>query len=127
MVVITPANEYIMNRDRLDESIARIKGEKNERVEYFKKMGKLIEMQRIGERVDHDIEMLLELGYCNGIENYSRHLELRNKGDCPYTLFDFLNKDEWLLVVDESHITMPQIRGMYEGDKSRKEKLVEYG
>ena len=124
--VIVPANEYIMDSDRLDESIERIKSELIEREKYFAKNNKLVEKQRIHERTTHDIESLKELGYCSGIENYSRHLELRSEGQTPYTLFDYFG-DDWLLVVDESHMTIPQIRGMYNGDRSRKETLVKYG
>ncbi|MDR2557234.1 MAG: excinuclease ABC subunit UvrB, partial [Mycoplasmataceae bacterium] len=125
--VIVPANEYIMNRSRMDESIKRIRDELAERIKFFEQNGKLIEAQRIRERTEHDIESLLELGYCNGIENYSRHLELRNAGETPYTIFDYLRNDDWLLVIDESHQSIPQIRGMYNTDRSRKATLVEYG
>jgi excinuclease ABC subunit B len=104
-----------------------IKDEMIERVKYFKSNNKLLEAQRIEERTNHDIESLQELGYCNGIENYSRHLELRGPGTTPYTLFDYFKKNDWLLVVDESHMTIPQVRGMYNTDRSRKQTLVEYG
>lgn len=124
--VIVPANEYIMNRNRMKESLERIRKEKNDRVLWFKNQGKLLEAQRLEERVNHDLESLEELGYCSGIENYSRHLELREKNSTPYTLFDYMGND-WLLVIDESHMTIPQIRGMYNTDRSRKETLVEYG
>jgi excinuclease ABC subunit B len=111
----------------MDESIKRIRDELAERIKFFEQNGKLIEAQRIRERTEHDIESLLELGYCNGIENYSRHLELRNAGETPYTIFDYLRNDDWLLVIDESHQSIPQIRGMYNTDRSRKATLVEYG
>lgn len=122
-----PANEYISDVNRHDEAIKRIKAELKERIKYFKDRNDLLEAQRIEERTNHDIEMLTELGYVNGIENYSRHLELRNAGETPYTIFDFLKNDDWLLVVDESHKTIPQIHGMYNTDKSRKTTLVDYG
>jgi excinuclease ABC subunit B len=96
-------------------------------VEYFKSQGMLIEAQRIETRTNHDMEQLLEIGYCSGIENYSSHLEMRKEGSTPYTIFDYLKKDEWLMVVDESHISIPQIRGMHNTDRSRKETLIEYG
>jgi excinuclease ABC subunit B len=91
---VTPANEYIMNKDRLEESLKRIKTELKQRVKYFKDNNKLLEAQRIEERTNHDIEQMVELGYCNGIENYSRQLELRESGETPYTLFDYLAKDD---------------------------------
>lgn len=125
--VIAPANEYIMNHDRLEESIARIKDELNKTEKKFKLQGKLLEAQRIHERTLRDLESMQELGYCSGIENYSRHLELREEGETPYTLFDYFKKNDWLLVVDECHMTIPQVRGMYNTDRSRKETLVKYG
>ncbi|MDR1991191.1 MAG: excinuclease ABC subunit B [Mycoplasmataceae bacterium] len=125
--VIVPASEYIMNRNRWKESMELIKKELDERIIYFKKNNKLLEAQRIQERTLHDVEALEELGYCNGIENYSRHLELRQAGSTPYTLFDYFKSSGWLLVIDESHMTIPQIKGMYNTDRSRKETLVEYG
>jgi excinuclease ABC subunit B len=97
------------------------------RVKEFKIKNRLLEAQRIEERTNHDIESLEELGYCNGIENYSRHLELREPNSTPYTLFDYFQKNDWLLVVDESHMTIPQVRGMYNTDRSRKQSLVDYG
>lgn len=124
--VIAPANEYIMNHNRLKESISRIKEELNQTEKKFKLQNKLLEAQRIHERTMRDIESMEELGYCSGIENYSRHLELRQAGETPYTIFDYFKKD-WLLVVDECHMTIPQVRGMYNTDRSRKETLVKYG
>ena len=125
--VIVPANEYIMNDHNIDVSLNRIKEEMIERVKFFKLNNKLLEAQRIEQRTKHDLESMKELGYCNGIENYSRHLELREEGETPYTIFDFFKNDEWLLVIDESHMTIPQIRGMYNTDRSRKSTLVDYG
>ncbi|MDR2654431.1 MAG: excinuclease ABC subunit UvrB [Mycoplasmataceae bacterium] len=126
-VKIIPANEYIANKDNFDIAIKNIKEELKERIEFFTKNNKLLEAQRIEQRTNQNIEMLLELGYCNGIENYSRQLELREPNSTPYTIFDYLKNDDWLLVIDESHITVPQIEGMFNTDKSRKETLVEYG
>lgn len=123
---LVSADTYLANRSKLDESLRRITLELKETVLNFKKENKLIEAQRIDERTRHDIDSLKEFGYCNGIENYSRHLELRNQGDTPYTIFDYF-RDDWLLIVDESHMMLPQIRGMYNTDKSRKTTLVEYG
>lgn len=124
--VIAPANEYIMNHDRMEESVKRIKEELVETEKKFRLENKLLEAQRIHERTLRDVESIQELGYCPGIENYSRHLELRKEGQTPYTLFDYF-KNNWLLVVDESHMTIPQVRGMYNTDRSRKETLVKYG
>jgi len=123
---IYPANEYIADSSRFDQSLERIKEELKIRQAYFKKHDKLLELQRITERTNRDVETLAETGFCPGVENYSMHLELRTPGQTPYTIFDYLG-DDWLLVVDESHMTIPQIRGMYFGDRSRKESLVNYG
>lgn len=125
--VISPANEYIMNDSRLDESLRRISDELIERIKFFKSQNKLLEAQRIDQRTRNDLESMKELGYCNGIENYSRHLELRSAGQTPYTIFDFFKDEDWLLVIDESHMTIPQIRGMYNTDHNRKQTLVDYG
>lgn len=125
--VIVPASEYIMNKKRWKESMTLIKEELKQRISDFKKQNKLLEAQRIEERTLHDVESLEELGYCNGIENYSRHLELRAAGSTPYTLFDYFYANNWLMVVDESHMTIPQVRGMYNTDRSRKLTLVNYG
>ena len=125
--IIPPANEYIMNESRFNEGIKRITQELDERIEYFKKHAKLLEAQRIEQRTRADIESLKELGFCPGIENYSRHLELRAEGETPYTIFDYYRNNDWLLVIDESHMTIPQIRGMYNTDRNRKQTLVDYG
>lgn len=125
-IVLPGAEVYLANRDTLEESLKRIKDELTETHKNFLKQNKLIEAQRILERTNHDIESFKEFGFCPGIENYSRHLELRAQGQTPYTIFDYFDKD-WLLIVDESHMMVPQIRGMYNTDRSRKETLVEYG
>ncbi len=123
--MVFPASHYIVSGDK-DEIFAEILKDKAERVAYFEQNNKLIEAQRINERVNYDVEMIKELGYCNGIENYSRYFDGRKQGEPPYTLLDFL-ADDFVLFVDESHITLPQIRGMYNGDKARKTNLVDYG
>ena len=125
-VILPAADLYLANKNTLEESLRRIKEELEETHKNFLKKNKLIEAQRIMERTTHDIESFKEFGYCSGIENYSRHLELREEGQTPYTIFDYFGKD-WLLIVDESHMMVPQIRGMYNTDRSRKETLVEYG
>ncbi len=124
--VIYPANEYIADNTQFNESLKRIRNELESRKKYFKQKNKLIELQRITEKTNRDLEQLSETGFCSGIENYAAHLELRSKGQTPYTIFDYLGKD-WLLVIDESHMTIPQIRGMYYGDHNRKQTLVDYG
>ena len=121
-----PAKQFVTPHDKLRPAIAAIRGELDARVAEFERQGKLIEAQRIKMRTEFDLEMMQEMGFCNGIENYSRHLTGRPKGSRPYTLMDFLPKDH-LLVIDESHATVPQIGGMYAGDRSRKSVLVEYG
>ncbi len=123
---IYPAKHYLADEDRLKLSIANIEKELDERIAFFKSEGKLLEAQRIEQRTRYDLEMLKEVGYCSGIENYSRQLDQRAPGTHPWTLIDFLPSD-YLLVLDESHMTVPQIRGMYNGDRNRKETLVEYG
>jgi len=125
-VSIYPAKQYLTDADRMKESIANIEKELEERLALFKSEGKHLEAQRIEQRTRYDLEMLKEVGYCSGIENYSRHLDGRAPGTHPWTMIDFLPSD-YLLVLDESHMTVPQIRGMYNGDRSRKETLVEYG
>lgn len=125
-VTIFPKTHYVTPRERILETIEQIKPELSERVDTFNKENKLIEAQRIQQRTAFDIEMMLELGYCSGIENYSRYLSGRKEGEAPPTLFDYLPPDA-LLVVDESHVTIPQIGGMYRGDRARKETLVAYG
>jgi excinuclease ABC subunit B len=123
---IVPATEYIMNHNRMEQSINRIKQEMINSVKKFKLNNKLLEAQRIEQRTNSDMEALQEFGYCNGIENYARHLELRDSNSTPSTIFDYL-KSDWLLVIDESHMTIPQIIGMYNTDRSRKQTLVEHG
>ncbi len=125
---LTCANEYIINEDNLNKAIKDINIELEARVKQFNKENKFVEAHRIEQRTNHDIESILEFGYCNGIENYARHLEQREPGQQPYTIIDFFaDKNDWLLIMDESHISVPQIRGMSNTDKSRKESLVEYG
>ncbi len=123
---IFPANLYIAPKDQMSQIIYEIQDEMNAQVEYFKKMGKHIEAQRIKERVNYDLEMIQELGYCSGIENYSRFLDRRKPGARPFCLLDYF-PSEFLLVIDESHVTIPQISGMYGGDRSRKITLVDFG
>ncbi len=125
-VAIYPASHYIVPRERILKAVEDLRQECDERVKWFRERGKLIEAQRIAERVNYDMEMLLEVGFCSGIENYSRVLSGRAPGSTPYTLLDYFPKD-FLLFIDESHVTLPQVRGMYGGDRSRKENLVEYG
>ncbi len=125
-VSIFPASHFVTSDDKLKEAVRRIEAELEERRKYFLDNNKLIEEQRIRERVNYDCEMLLETGFCRGVENYSRHLALRGEGETPTTLIDFFPKD-FLLVVDESHVTLPQVRGMYNGDRARKQNLVDYG
>src|SRR5512146_1094596 len=123
---IYPAKHYLTEGDKLKDAIGDIEKELDDRVALYKSEGKLIEAQRIEQRTRYDLEMLKEVGYCSGIENYSRHLDRRGAGTHPWTMLDFLPHD-YLLVIDESHMSVPQIRGMYNGDRSRKETLVEYG
>lgn len=123
---IPPAVEYVSDRKNLTLAIHNIEKELEERISFFKKNNQLIEAQRIEERTKHDLESILELGFCSGIENYSRHLELRKEGQTPHTIFDFMGKD-FLLVLDECHLMIPQVRGMYNTDLSRKQSLVNYG
>lgn len=125
-ITISPASHFVTDPEKLGESIRRIEEELKERLSYFKEKGKYIEEQRLRERTEYDIEMLRETGFCHGIENYSRHIALRNAGETPTTLIDYFPKD-FLLLIDESHVTLPQVRGMYNGDRMRKETLVEYG
>ena len=123
---IFPASHYVTGKTTLKKAVETIIDELKERIEYFHNENKLIEVQRIEERTHFDLEMIQELGYCNGIENYSRHLTGRKPGDPPPTLLDYF-PDDFLLFIDESHIAVPQLRGMYRGDRSRKKTLVEYG
>jgi len=125
-VSIYPAKQYLTAADKMKVAIADIEAELEDRLKMFKETGKLLEAQRLEQRARYDLEMLKEVGYCSGIENYSRHLDRRAPGTHPWTMIDFLPSD-YLLVIDESHMTVPQIRGMYNGDRARKETLVEYG
>ena len=125
-VAIYPAKHYITEEEKLKEAIESIENELAERLAFFKSQEQLLEAQRLESRTQYDLEMLREVGYCSGIENYSRHLDARPAGSPPWTLMDYLPTN-YLLVIDESHMTVPQIRGMYNGDRSRKETLVEYG
>ncbi len=125
-IAVFPASHYIVGRDKMREAIEEIKQELDERIRYFKERDMLIEAQRIEQRTNYDIEMLEEIGFCSGIENYSRVLARRKPGAVPFTLLDFL-PDDFLLLVDESHVSLPQVRGMYAGDRARKTTLVDYG
>ena len=124
--VIYPAVHYLADDDDMDSSIEQIRRELRARLNELYAENKLVEAQRLEQRVNYDIEMIKEMGYCSGIENYSRILEKRLPGTPPATLLDYFQED-FLVVVDESHVTLPQLRGMYFGDKSRKEVLVDYG
>ncbi len=125
-VLISPASHFVTSEDKIKKAVVRIKDELDEQMKYFDENNKLIEKQRIKERTLYDIEMLLETGFCHGIENYSRHLSLRDEGETPTTLIDFFPKD-FLLFIDESHVTIPQVKAMYNGDRMRKQTLVDYG
>ncbi len=123
---IFPASHYVTPKDKLETAIKELEKELDERVAWFNSQGKLVEAQRIGQRTRYDIEMLQEIGFCSGIENYSRVLSGREPGSAPFTLIDYFPKD-FLLIVDESHVTLPQVRAMFHGDRARKESLVENG
>ena len=125
-VMIYPNSHYVTTSEKMQRAIEGIEKEKEERVQYFKDNNKLIEAQRIEERTNFDIEMMKETGFCQGIENYSRHISGREAGSPPYTLFDYFPKD-YLMLIDESHATIPQVKAMYNGDRARKESLVKYG
>ena len=125
-ITIFPASHYVVPQEKINQACKDIEAEMEDRVRFFKGEDKLLEAQRISERTNFDIEMLRETGFCSGIENYSRHLSGKQEGEPPHTLMDFF-RDDFLIIVDESHITIPQIRGMYAGDRSRKTTLVEYG
>ncbi|MDE5539081.1 MAG: excinuclease ABC subunit UvrB, partial [Bacilli bacterium] len=125
-VTISPASHFVTSPEKLAEAIKRIEAELKDRLAELKSENKLLEEQRLRERTNYDIEMLKETGFCNGVENYSRHLALRGPGETPTCLIDFFPKD-FLLVVDESHVTLPQVRGMYNGDRMRKQTLVDFG
>ena len=124
--LISPNSHYVASEGKLKRAVETIEEELKDRIEYFKNENKLIEAQRIEERTNFDIEMLIETGFCQGIENYSRHISGRKPGSAPYTLFDYF-PDDFLLFIDESHATIPQVRAMYNGDRARKESLVKYG
>ena len=125
-ISIFPASHFVTSEDKIKEAVKNIKEELAERLQYFKENNKLLEAQRLEERTNYDMEMLLETGFCHGVENYSRPLALKAPGATPTTLMDFFKKN-FLLVIDESHVTIPQIRGMYNGDQARKKVLVDYG
>ncbi|MCR5413934.1 MAG: excinuclease ABC subunit UvrB [Kiritimatiellae bacterium] len=124
--VVTPAKQFVMGKDKLEAAFGRIEAELDERLAYFASKNKLLEAQRLRERTEYDIEMMRELGYCNGIENYSRPLSGRAPGSAPECLIDYF-PDDFLTIIDESHVAVPQIRAMYNGDQARKTKLVDYG
>jgi excinuclease ABC subunit B len=123
---IYPATHYVASHERMARAISTIEDELQQRLAYLDERGKLLEAERLRMRTNYDLEMLREVGFCSGIENYSRHIDGRRPGEAPYTLLDYF-PDDWLCVLDESHVTVPQIHGMYEGDKTRKETLVEFG
>ena len=125
-IEIYPAKHFVTSQEKMNLAIQDIEVEMEECVRRLKEEGKLLEAERLGSRTRYDIEMMQETGYCAGVENYSRHLARRAAGSTPYTLMDYFPED-YLLFVDESHMTLPQIRGMYRGDQSRKETLVEFG
>ncbi len=125
-VVVFPATHYVAGEDRMKRAIGTIEHELQERLAWFEKHGKLLEAQRLRMRTSYDLEMMQEVGFCNGIENYSRHIDGRVAGQPPHTLLDFFPKD-FLMVIDESHVTVPQLHGQYEGDRSRKETLIDHG
>src|SRR4051812_25540572 len=126
MITFYPAKQFVTPADKLNRALTSIRNELEHRIVELESQGELLEAQRLRMRTEYDLEMLQEMGFCNGIENYSRHLSGRAPGSRPYTLLDFFPKD-YLLIVDESHATIPQIGGMYEGDRSRKTVLVDYG
>ena len=125
-VAIFPASHFVTREDKMKKAIKNIEAELQERLKEFRAENKLLEAQRLEQRTNYDLEMMDEMGFCSGIENYSRHLTFRNEGDTPYTLIDFF-PDDFLVIVDESHATLPQVRGMYNGDRARKQVLVDHG
>ena len=125
-VAIYPASHYVTTKEKLDLAIGRIEIELAERLAYFNENGRLLEAQRLEQRTRYDIEMMQEMGYCSGIENYSRLLSNRQPGEAPMTLIDYFT-DDFLIIIDESHVTLPQIRAMYNGDQARKHNLIDYG
>lgn len=126
VISIFPATHFVLNENKRLEALRRIEEELEDRIKYFKEHGQLLEAERIKQRTMYDIEMLKEVGSCSGVENYSRHLALREEGETPSVLLDFFG-DDYLMIIDESHVTLPQVRGMYNGDRSRKQTLVDYG
>ena len=124
--ILFPASHFVTSEEKLEIAVKNIKQELEERLQYFKDNNKLLEHQRLMERTNYDMEMLAETGFCRGVENYSRHIALKQPGETPTTLLDFFG-DDFLLVIDESHVTLPQVRGMYNGDQARKQVLVDYG
>ncbi|MEX1092113.1 MAG: helicase-related protein, partial [Acidimicrobiia bacterium] len=125
-ITVFPASHYVASDARMKRAIVTIDEELRERLAWLESQNKLLEAERLRMRTTYDLEMLREVGFCSGIENYSRHIDGRQQGEAPYTLLDYFPED-WLCVIDESHVTVPQIHGMYEGDKTRKETLVEFG
>ncbi len=125
-IAIFPASHYVTTKEKMESALKTIEQELKERCDYFEKKGKLLEKQRLEQRTNYDMEMIREIGFCSGIENYSRVLSGRKPGSVPYTLLDYF-PDDFLLMIDESHVTIPQVRAMYNGDRARKESLVEYG
>ena len=125
-ITIFAAKHFVVDGSTMNEAIVEIEKELEERLAYFEKEGKIIEAERLRRRTRYDLELMREIGYCSGIENYSRYLTGRSEGQAPYTLLDYFPKD-YLLIIDESHVTVPQLEGMYEGDKSRKNSLVTHG
>ncbi|MFK4788037.1 excinuclease ABC subunit UvrB [Lactococcus petauri] len=125
-LAIFPTTHFMTNDDRMEESIAKIEAELQQQLKVFRSEGKLLEAQRLEQRTNYDIEMLREMGYCNGVENYSRHMDGRTEGEPPFTLLDFF-PDDFMIMIDESHMTMGQVKGMYNGDRARKDMLVNYG
>ena len=126
MITISPATLFAVGESKMVEALKRIREELKDRIEYFNNNKMPLEAERIKSRTIYDLEMLEEVGYCSGIENYSRHMSLREEGETPYTLMDFFG-DDFLLMIDESHVTLPQVRGMYNGDRARKMSLVDNG
>lgn len=125
-VTLFPANMFVTTKERIDKAVGNIYVDLGKRISFFEKEGRAMEAQRIKQRVEYDLEMIKELGYCSGIENYSRYFDGRNEGDRPFCLLDYFPKD-YLMIIDESHVTLPQVHAMYGGDRARKENLVEYG
>lgn len=126
VISIFPATHFVLNEEKRLEALRRIEEELKDQIDYFTNKGQLLEAERIKQRTNYDLEMLKEIGSCSGVENYSRHLSLRNEGETPSVLLDFFG-DDYLMIIDESHVTLPQVRGMYNGDRSRKQTLVDYG